>query len=341
VVVRAAAAPNVAAPTPPAPSGGLRVSGNRLLDGGTPVQFHGVNKSGTEYACIQGWGIFDGASDDASVAAMKAWNVNVVRIPINEDCWLGINGVKPEYGGANYQNAIREFVNRLHAQGMYAELSLMWAAPGSSQATYQPNSPDADHSPAFWDSLAAAYKGDPKVVLAPWGETTVSADCFLRGGDCGATFNGTPYTTAGMQQAVNVMRDAGYTGPIVIPGLQYANDLSQWLSHKPADPLNDLMAEAHVYGKNTCDDTACFDRDYAPVAAAVPLIFGETGETYDDSDCGSSYIDAFMNWADAHGAGYEAWTWDTWGTCGSLIKDDAGTPANDYAAAVKAHLLSR
>ena len=35
--------------------------GNKLFDGkGQQVKLHGVNRSGTEYACIQGWGIFDG-----------------------------------------------------------------------------------------------------------------------------------------------------------------------------------------------------------------------------------------------------------------------------------------
>jgi hypothetical protein len=36
--------------------------------------------------------------------------MNVVRIPLNEDCWLGINGVNPAYGGYNYQKAIGDFV---------------------------------------------------------------------------------------------------------------------------------------------------------------------------------------------------------------------------------------
>ena len=118
-----------------------------------------------------------------------------------------------------------------------------------------------------------------------------------------------------MQQAVNVMRQAGYREVIAIPGIDYANDLSQWLSHEPRDPLAQLIAEAHVYGKNTCDTTSCFDAHMAPVAAKAPLIFGETGESYDDSDCGSSYISTFLTWADAHDVGYEAWTWDTWGSC--------------------------
>ena len=80
-----------------------------------------------------------------------------------------------------------------------------------------------------------------------------------------------------MQQAVTVMRAAGYHGVIAIPGVDYANDLSHWLTHMPKDPLHQLIAEAHVYGKQICASTECLDRTYAPVARKVPLIFGETG----------------------------------------------------------------
>ncbi len=321
---------------------GLHVAGHRLLDGrGRVVHLHGVNRSGPEYACIQGWGIFDGPSDAASVAAIASWHANVVRIPLNEDCWLGINGVKPAYGGAKYIRAIVNYVKLLHRHGLYAELSLIWGAPGRHAATYQPGAPDEDHAPAMWAGLARTFAHDSGVLLAPWGETIVDAGCFLRGGVCEATYGpaNTPYRTAGMQQAVSVMRGAGYRGPIVIPGLDYANDLSGWLAHEPHDPRGQLVAEAHVYGKNTCDTMSCLNRTMAPVARRVPLVFGETGETYDDSDCGSGYISSFMHWADAHGAGYEAWTWDTWGTCGSLIRSYDGTPANGYGAYVRAHYL--
>ena len=57
---------------------------------------HGVNRSGTEYACIQGWGLFDGPSNDASIADIASWHSNIVHIGLNEDCILGINGVDPE-----------------------------------------------------------------------------------------------------------------------------------------------------------------------------------------------------------------------------------------------------
>src|SRR5947209_9653167 len=75
---------------------GLHVAGPRLLDGhGRVVHLHGVNRSGPEYACIQGWGVFDGPSGAASVAAIASWHANIVRIPLNEDCWLAVNGSSP------------------------------------------------------------------------------------------------------------------------------------------------------------------------------------------------------------------------------------------------------
>src|SRR5438128_5693112 len=70
---------------------GLHVSGNQILNGsGQVIHLYGVNRSGAEYACQQGWGMWDGPADATSVAAIKSWNVNIVRIPVNEDCWLNI-----------------------------------------------------------------------------------------------------------------------------------------------------------------------------------------------------------------------------------------------------------
>jgi hypothetical protein len=326
----------------PAQAQGLvvTVSGNHLLDvNHQPLQFRGVNYSGPEYACIQGWGIFDGPSDAASVQAMAAWHVNAVRLPLNEDCWLGINGVPAAYGGANYQQAIENYVTLLHQNGMYAELSLIWGAPGTYPATDQPASPDADHSPAFWASLATAFKGDPAVILAPWGETIVNANCFLNGGVCEATYgpNNATYNTAGMQQAVTVMRGAGYTGPIAIPCITYANDCTQWLTHQPNDPLHQLVAEAHIYGKNVCSTLTCLNTQLLPVAQTVPMIWGETGESYDGSDCGSTVAAVNFPWAMAHTAGIEAWTWDTWGNCEALITNFSGTPYGGYGQWVKSY----
>jgi endoglucanase len=323
----------------PPPSGGLHVSGNQLLDANNnPVQLHGVNYSGAEYACIQGWGIFDGPSDDAMVTAIRSWNSNVVRLGMNEDCVLGINGVKAAYAGSNYMNAIVSYVNKLHAHGMYAEITLMWAAPGSQQATDQPPILDQDHSAAALRVIANAFKADPMTFLGLMGEPhDITWQCWRDGGSaCNVG-----YSALGMQAALDAVRQTGATNVVTVSGIDYANNLSQWLTYRPTDSLGQLIAEAHVYGGNTCMTTSCFNTNYAPVAQSVPLIFGETGQTYDDSSCGSNNVNTFMTWADAHNVGYQAWTWDTWGTCGSLISDFDGTPANAYGTWVRDHLRTR
>src|SRR3989440_4445789 len=142
------------APGPPATSPlSISVSGNHLINGsGQTIRLLGVNRSGTEYACIQGWGLFDGPSDATSVAAMAAWHINTVRVPLNEDCWLNINGVNPSYGGATYRSAIQSYANLLHQYGLYAILDLHWNAPGTAMATGQQVMPDADHALPSWTS---------------------------------------------------------------------------------------------------------------------------------------------------------------------------------------------
>src|SRR4051812_11805284 len=50
---------------------GLHVVGQQLLDSSNrPLVLRGVNRSGSEYACIQGWGFFDGPADPPSVQAI-------------------------------------------------------------------------------------------------------------------------------------------------------------------------------------------------------------------------------------------------------------------------------
>ncbi|HEX2680420.1 MAG TPA: cellulase family glycosylhydrolase [Candidatus Dormibacteraeota bacterium] len=331
---------------------GLKVTGNLLTDAsGNPVMLRGFNRSGTEYACAQGWGVFDGPSDPASVQAMASWQANYVRVLLNEDCWLGINGVNASYSGANYQNAIVNYVNLLNQDGFYVEISLIWAAPGSNLATNQPAAPDFDHSIALWSSVASTFKNNPNVFFGVWGETSVSWSCFLNGCSNEATYGpgNAFYQTAGTQSLVNAVRAAGATQPIAVPGINFANDLSQWLAYEPSDVQHQLVAEAHVYGNNTCgalDGGTCLNNTVAPLTAHVPVVFGETGETYNNSECTSANMQLLLPWADAHNIGYAAWTWDAWGDCLSLISSYDGTPNNvapagaAYGPYVHSHLLA-
>jgi hypothetical protein len=329
---------------------GLHVVGNRLLDGaGHPLLLHGVNRAGSEYACIQGWGFFDGdnsLSDDSQIPLMQAWGVKAVNLPLNEDCWLGINGVPAAYAGANYQQAIRHEVQALEAAGITPILALFWSAPGNQQALDHAAMPDTDHTPAFWQSVATAFKGDSAVILRldeephPAGNSDTAAAwrCWRDGG--GACSEG--YAVAGMQTLIDTIRATGAANVIQVPGIQYANSLSQFLTYKPADPLGNLMAVVDVYPVgNICGSVSCYDTNYAPVAAVMPLVAGELGESADGGTCTTTRATALMDWLDAHNAGYLAWAWDTWGGCLQLIKDyTTGAPQGAWGQAVKARLLA-
>jgi endoglucanase len=330
--------PPPAGPPPPPSFSGLHVSGNKLLNSaGQAIHLHGINRSGTEYSCIQGYGIFDGPNDDASIAAIASWHSNIVHIGLNEDCILGINGVDPAYAGANYMNEIVAFVNRLHAHNLFAEVSLMWAAPGSQEADDHPPILDQDHAPAAWTAIANGFKTDPNTILGLQSEPhDIGWACWKNGGaSCSVG-----YAAFGMQAALDTIRATGASNVVTASGIDYANNLQQWLTNRPSDPLNQLMAEQHVYGGNTCYTPACLNTTTAPVAAVVPVIFGEFGETYDDSSCGSTNTAATVDWADAHGVNYEAWVWDDWGSCGALISDYDGTPANPFGTWVRDHYIA-
>jgi len=301
---------------------GLHVAGNTIVNsGGQPVRLLGVDRSGTEYQCIHGYGIFDGPNDAASVQAIAAWHTTAVRVPLNEDCWLGINGAPAPYSGMTYQQAIAAYINLLNANGLVAILDLHWNAPGTGQATGQLQMPDADHAPAFWTSVATTFKGNSAVIFDLYNEPhDVSWPCWRDGGTC----SGVGYTVAGMQSLVTTVRNTGATNVLMLGGLAYSNDLSQWLAYKPSDPLGNLAASWHVYNFNACNNTGCYDGQVAPVAQQVPLVAGEIGE----NDCGHGFIDALMAWLDAHSGSYLGWAWDTF-DCGgfpALISNYDGTP---------------
>jgi len=69
-----------------------------------------------------------------SIAAIAAWKTNAVRVPLNETCWLAINGVAPAYSGDNYRQAISDFVARLNRAGLIVILELHWSAAGTAIA---------------------------------------------------------------------------------------------------------------------------------------------------------------------------------------------------------------
>jgi aryl-phospho-beta-D-glucosidase BglC (GH1 family) len=355
----------------------IAVSGSHFVNGaGATVRLLGVNAPGTEYACEQGWGYSDAPLTAATASGIASWHATAVRVPLNEDCWLGLNG-QPSYGTqSGYQAAIESWVADLNAVGLYVILDLHWSAPGSSVADGQRPMPD-DHSVAFWTSVAATFASNPAVVFDAFNEPyspqadgdsnlSVSWSCWLNGGCVlpvaadGTTPNDSiTYTAVGMQAIVNAIRSTGASQPIMLGGLSYANDLSGWLANEPVDPDHQLAASFHNYYGEYCDTASCWNSTIATVAAAVPVVTGEFDQGFDCANpptsptALTSFDNTYMSWADQNGVSYLAWGWwvlgNTSSTCASLgggddnydlVSNLSGTPVAPDGTNLQAHLAS-
>jgi hypothetical protein len=323
----------------------IYVSGNRLINKkGQTIRLIGVNAAAGVGCVTVGQsspGIFFAPSTTQAAAAMASWHINAVRITMNEDCWLGINGINSAYSGSNYQNAIINFVNLLHSYGMYVIIDLHVNAPGTKEATSQQVMADADHATDYWKSVASVFKNDPAVIFDAYNEphiTTTNAQtadpwqCWRDGctitvldqGHNQPVAGATPWQALGMQGLVNAIRSTGATNPIMLGGLNWSEDLTQFLQYLPNDPQHQLIASYHNY-QGLRNTLFYWNSVIARIAKQMPVVTGEFGE----KDCQTSFVSQYMNWADQHNISYLAWAWWTPSDCNALglLSDWNGSPS--------------
>jgi hypothetical protein len=168
-----------------------------------------------------------------------------------------------------------------------------------------------------------------------------------------------------MQTLLTDIRNAGATQPIMVGGLDYADDLGDtndsngggqgWMQHAPDDPLNQEAASFHNYQGKGCDNETCWDNSVKLVAAHVPVVTGEFAEdNYLAAGCNansgaSTFDDRYMSWADTNHVSYLAWVWlvddppqqgdDACDRHGLLSSYD-GTPIAPNGTAVRDHLTA-
>ena len=351
-------------PSPtPFPGGlgaGVRVAGNTLVahDSGAPVQLRGVNASGLEFANAQGQagGMWGGQPipTAATITAMQSWGINAVRVPLNEDSWLGINGCGP---ASAYQAAVAAWVAQIRGAGMIAIVDLHWNAPGTVKALAQQPMADADHSLTFWTSVAQTYANDPGVVFELYNEPfqyyAVGAEWSVwRDGGQQTQYltGGQPYTvtqtwnSVGMQQMLSAIRAAGASNVVLVGGEDWCNDLTGWLANAPVDPLGNMGAAWHAYEGEA--HSVWPAPEIVAIAQHYPVVVTELGGTIGTSTPQWA-VGTLLPGLDALGPGiahYTAWTWNGWCdpkdvllACG--VWD--GTPSAGYGTAYRAHLLSR
>jgi endoglucanase len=314
-------APAVGAPVGTAPGGapassGLHVVGNGLEDGnGQRVVLHGTDISGSAYACEQngGYAFSDTPSGASLYAPMRAWHINSVTIGINQDCWLGINGVKAQYSGQNYVNWVKAQVTSMEQDGIYPVIGFFVGEPASDTPNWyslgngNAPMPDSDHVPLVWEEIANTFKSDPNVIFRLYEEpypdsntTSLAAwQCWSQGDVQYGTSSvhppptpptpassvqhcsplnkdgtGTSYSSVGMQSLVNIIRGTGANNVIQIPGVAFANMLSCSPTQTPV----------------TCGflDSRDGVRVTDPASATAPQLMADT-DNYPDTgqDCGT------------------------------------------------------
>lgn len=347
-------------PTNPPPTGvfGVHVANGDFVDGnGKSIRLLGVDVSGTEDACIQNKGFAWDALNLSTAQAIASWHATAVRVPLNEDCWLAINGSPAQYSGAAYQATIKNWVAAINAAGLYAILDLHWAAPGANQATQQWPMADADHSVLFWSQVAAAFKNQPGALFEPFNEPYIggynansasSWTCWLNG--CSDSDGPSTYQTAGMQPIVNAIRGSGASNVILLSGLSWAGEACgsataaacPMMSYLPSDPDHQLALNIHSYGggqpgSSECDTTGCLSTiKQAAAAHGLPVVADEFGDTTG----GDTYDNTLMNWADQNDVGYLAWAWQAGTGFWDLNTSDNGTCRAPVGCNFQQHLTA-
>jgi hypothetical protein len=338
----------------------VKVKGKRLVNAsGLPVQFRGVNRAVFESRCTyDDTGFNDGPVDQASVSAMKSWKINAVRVTLNDQCWLGVNGLPEGGNAAAYRKAVLAYISLLRKNGMYVMPVVEVFGPDDQKSTQIDYMPAKNHMLAFWRSLAAALKKDPEVVFDPVTEVAMAEwnnphpdppgqwNCWLRGCTIDSVYDKQPrFAAAGLQSLVSAIRSTGAKQPIVLGGIDYNADLSQLLTHLPNDPANQLVASGHIYDFVQGKDVDAFFHDQLePISKKMPVILGELGERKCDSGTAAytKHVLALIDAAKQRGntIGVFEWAWnavqgpDGWhcptGQYGEggplLIRSYSGTP---------------
>jgi Cellulase (glycosyl hydrolase family 5) len=321
----------------------ISVSGNQLIQDGRPIRLIGVDISSSQYYCFgKHPQAFPMPISAASVQAIVSWHVNTVRILVPEACWLGLYDEPASMSVSTYRSQIESIVSLLTDAHLEVVLAFVTETPssatkrsakGADNLPPKPKNllmPDAAHAPTYWTSLATTFKNNPQVIFDVYGEPEgIYWACW----ENGCVDGGVQY--AGMQQLVNVIRSTGAKQPIMLGGIDFSNDLSEWLSHEPTDPDHQLIADAHIYPLTKCNNAKCWKATLAPTAAQVPLVTGEFGS----SNCSPDFMTKYMKWADRHAVSYIAWGWLAGGctTGGSLISSFSGAP-NSLGLAFKNHV---
>ena len=331
----------------------LHVSGTQLLNSANQaVVLRGVDVAGME------WRPDGNNTLLAESTAINTWHANLIRLPLNEDFWFGVNKTDsasytaPDPGGANYRALVDSVVAYASQHNAYVMLDLHWSnMNGNAANDNQHDLPDQD-STLFWQSVAARYANNSAALFDPYNEphlddSPTSADWNLWRNGGTVNEGGVLYQSPGLQGLINTIRATGARNIVAPEGLDWGSNLAGVAGgFGLSDPAGDLMYQFHIYPSDAPTPSQG-DAIVAPVAGKTPIYIGEWGGTVNGGGAGSvanptSYNTQMVAWLNSHSYNWTAWNmWSVadGGNSFALIEDwNTLTPTPEFGAIVKAGL---
>lgn len=206
--------------------------------------------------------------------AIRQWHCNFIRLPLNEDRWLGRATNEKDHGLA-YRQDIQRAVRMCARHRVYISLDLRWTDRGIwGSKAWQADMPDP-HALIFWRDLATKYKKFPNVLFGLFSEPHgVDWLVWHNGGTCMESRGEhlLIYRAIGMQALSAAIRATGSHNVILISGIDWASNLFGVL-HGFAVKRSNVAYDIHLMGNNAKD----WNRRFLLVAQQYPLIVGEWG----------------------------------------------------------------
>ena len=328
--------------------------GNQIVTvvGHCPVRLKGVDVPGLEWSNT-GDGPSSPNGNLATVQkAVNTWSCNFVRLPLNQDRWLG---TACGSDGTTYRGYVQAIVNWCNANNVYVLLDLHWndlGTAGANQACTagQHDMPD-DNSTLFWQSVAgtAGIANNPAVFFdlynEPGGAKTGSAltndaagwGLWRNGGTVPASSDGVAYHSPGMQGLLSAIRAAGANNLVWAGGRNWAFDLNGIVDFSAAltdtGTGNGVVYATHIYpfkwGGNGCVVAACFDSAVPSyVMSAYPVMVTEFGPNVGDPE---GFLKPLMDWINLNNLSYSAWSMHP-GAAPCLISNWTYAPTSYFGA---------
>jgi hypothetical protein len=307
-------------------AGPLHTSGNAIDDANNaPLRLRGTTTEWLDWNSS----IWPGTPlDDNSIAHMKQWGINVVRVALSENYW----NTNDCLFAPSYAATVDQVVQSITSRGMVALLDLHHSTrqSGTCAPTAQQKMADAPGAINFWSSVAARYQSNPLVAFDLYNEpNNVTWSQWLNGGTLNDS-DGVTWQAAGMQQLYDAVRNAGARNLVFASG-------NGWATTPP--PGTSLVAgynivyAAHYY---TCGGVqappGCTTLDpynpappgqgldaWSPLATSQPMMVTEFG--WPDPGSGT-YTQNVINWAESKGIGWTPFVWASGGSTGTTSAFD-------------------